>query len=185
MIIDDKEINKTRNYILVECDVKLSKRCKNIYETRKDSVMHVINKHKKIICRNCSSIYANLHEYPLFKNPEELSPYECYFLGWILSDGHLSRQTNLISLSVKKEDSYILKTINNAFNDIFYFKEDDERGSSYIRLHDFIIKERIKNIIGLTQDELKTFNAKIPNTSYQNLLIRGIFEGDGYIYQRE
>lgn len=181
MIIEDKEVNKTTNYILVECDVKLSKKCKNIYKTRKNSAMRVINKNQKIICRNCSSIHAKLHDYPIFKNTEDLSPHECYLLGWIISDGHLSRQTNLISLSVKREDSYILKAINKSFNEIFYFREEDGRGDSYIRLHDLIIKERIKNIIGLEKNELKTFHVKIPNTPYQHLLIRGIFEGDGYI----
>lgn len=111
------------------------------------------------------------------------SEYKAYFLGLIITDGCIykknSRQ-NLVSLTIKEEDKYILETFKKCIKSNKYITSDRRGCYSINILSNKMVKDLEKYGIG----ENKSLNTVFPRNIDKELyphLIRGIIDGDGSI----
>lgn len=175
---------------IVECDFKISDKCKKSYSMSnraKDKTL--LNNDNKIICLYCSRQLKHSGrnnpnvKYTNMKDNffEEINTDEkAYILGWIASDGNISK--NSICIQIHERDAEILLKIKN------------------IVCKDLELQPRAKNQVALTfnshqmvEDVCKWLDishgkkshvVKFPNFESEELswgFIRGFFDGDGHI----
>jgi len=99
-----------------------------------------------------------------------------YLMGWIASDGNISKNLHVTKLALKDE------IIIDKFHNFFKFSKKVEAGRSSI-LHQlfFCSKEFSKKLVelGITPNKTKTLEVKTEILTRE--FIRGVFEGDGHI----
>lgn len=109
--------------------------------------------------------------------------FKAWLLGWIASDGHIKK--NGIVISVHKKDKDVLEQINQGFNNCFKITN---------RLYNMVsIDINSKNIMNdcIKHLNLKSYGKKSDSLTAINIddeyffhFVRGYFEGDGHIRQR-
>lgn len=109
---------------------------------------------------------------------------KAYILGWIISDGYVNDYK--LSFCIKDLDILELikcsiKSEHKIINSIYYDKRTEKKYQRYIL--QITSKKLVKslNLLGVTQN--KSFIVKLPKISMdlRRHLLRGIFDGDGYI----
>lgn len=134
---------------------------------------------------------------------------KAYFLGFIYADGNVRKAKDgsyIFQMMLKKEDSYILETLNNLLQckltvkDLknrtikyvdkkLYYRKNSNSFKNYntvseeISIH-ILNKELFEDLNNLGVHERKTFNLKFPTkeqvpNEYIRHFIRGYFDGDG------
>lgn len=112
------------------------------------------------------------------------TPNKAYILGWIISDGYVNK--NKLKFGLK--DLEILEFIKNEMNSGHkiseFFIYDDRTKKTYSQYSLQICSKKISeslNKLGIHQSKSFTVDLpKIPENLYSHL-IRGIFDGDGYV----
>lgn len=120
-----------------------------------------------------------------FKNID--TPEKAYWIGWIQSDGDVNKRGK-IRLRIKAEDEEILWKFAKCLNSNLQVKKYLSKTSygiantAELRI-DCMEMTKDLNKIGITSK--KSFTTKFinfNNTDLQNAYLRGLFDGDGWIY---
>jgi LAGLIDADG DNA endonuclease family protein len=114
------------------------------------------------------------------------TPEKAYFLGWIVSDGSISKK-NCLNIRLQQQDFKILETLKSFINYnrplkiISYKHTIHKTWKDQVDLSIYN-KEMCNDLRKLGYNNKKSYNAKFPTFLCKYLLphfIRGIFEGDG------
>jgi hypothetical protein len=117
------------------------------------------------------------------------SEYKAYFLGYIVADGSLLKNSNKIQFTINSQDDYILeffKNIINSSNIVRRYEIYDKRTNKTYNSSVFgITSKKMRDDLsdkGINSD--KTTNFIWPKNIPDNLIhhfLRGMFDGDGHI----
>lgn len=117
------------------------------------------------------------------------SEHKAYFLGFLLSDGNISKTTNRICFTINSQDSYILEEFKKSVgssNQVRHYKVFDNRTNKYYNSTIFQISSaKIKKdleSLGINYNKTQGFNVdlNIPENLFNHFL-RGVFDGDGHV----
>ena len=114
------------------------------------------------------------------------SPEKAYFLGWIASDGCLSKGSVTFCLNEKDEDVlFLLRSLIKSDKPIQKYKK---AGYTSLYSHFSIRNKKIFNDLlqhGVHPQKTKTvfIPSQVINSSLFKYYLRGFFEGDGCIYE--
>lgn len=116
------------------------------------------------------------------------SEYKAYFLGFLVADGSISKETNRVSFMINSEDSYILQKLKEdikSSNMVRNYKIFDKRtqktnNSSVFQFSSKQIKNDLFNL-GVSSFKTQTFNFPNIDKEYFSHFLRGLMDGDGYI----
>lgn len=170
----------------VECDIKLSDKCKNRYYLKYQDYYKMFNKRQLVCCKPCSNILDNSNggqrKYSLdngFLNNID-SENKAYLLGWIASDGYISPKNRVIIRIHKKDIDiiYKLKEIMNYDIPINHYKNIV---TLYINSKAFTDNCcRHLNLLVGKKASVVTF-PELLNENLKWSFLRGYFDGDGGI----
>ena len=172
----------------VSCDFCVSEKCRNTYQMAFKDANLTMNKNAgKIICIHCS----HRIKYSGRKNPntkyifddlffgEINSEEKAYFLGWIASDGSLTKSG--VTINIHKRDRLILEKLRDSICE-----------KLPIRLHDDMVSLTINSRqisidccgwLGIPPGK-KSHTVKFPELSHELIrhFARGYFDGDGSVH---
>lgn len=103
-----------------------------------------------------------------------------YFLGWMLSDGYISK--NSLSLKLKSNDGYIIREVFDKFSKGFKLSTDKNSCSISISSSK-LIHDLIKNGCVYNKTNIGFTLPDIPDDLFRHF-VRGYFDGDGSISKR-
>lgn len=113
------------------------------------------------------------------------SEIKAYTLGLLMSDGNVSKKGNTISITLTKDDSYILEIINNKLLDnkgnLCLSHKEDKKPRIVLQFNGKKIKKDLAkyNVIPDKTNILTSItNDDIPKELFHHY-IRGLFDGDG------
>ncbi len=102
-----------------------------------------------------------------------------YFLGWLFSDGNVSKEKRNFSLHINSKDLHILEVFKG------YLKSNHpiniRNNSVMLRIHSKIMCEKLVELGCIPQKSLSVNFPEIPNR-YLSHFVRGVFDGDGSIH---
>ncbi len=105
---------------------------------------------------------------------------KAYFLGWMLSDGTISKTS--LSLKLKSSDEYIIKEVFNKFSN--GYKISTDKTSKCIKITSKTLIEDLNKLGCIENKTMLGFNLpNLPNDLFRHF-IRGYFDGDGSISKR-
>lgn len=109
---------------------------------------------------------------------------KAYFLGLLMADGYIATTERFVTIALKNEDAYILEKLKKEVNSEAPLGNKKKCTQKVLTLCSKKMVNDLKNL-GLTRN--KTFTLKFPNikTEYIRHFIRGYFDGDGYIGERQ
>ncbi len=145
---------------------------------------------------NCTheKIMATLQEYQIApisacirENPAFLehyfenidTPAKAYWLGWIITDGAVMQKSHAISMTLRQEDEDVLYALQDDLKLSGHIRPFQEKYTSFHVSSKIMCQDLAK--YGIVQN--KTSTVRFPDLQ-ENLvphLIRGAFEGDGWI----
>jgi len=141
--------------------------------------------------RTFSSIYHKAHKLRLRRlvKPLKYSVNEiffnkwslemAYFLGWLYSDGNVSKEFRNFSLHIGLKDSYILEIFKKYLRSNHPIKI--YKNSATLTIYSRIMCEKLKNLGCTPKKSLHLEFPKVPR-DYLRHFIRGFFDGDGSIH---
>jgi hypothetical protein len=112
------------------------------------------------------------------------TPDKAYILGWIISDGYVNKYKLTFcikDLEILEKIKSIMKSDHKITNSTYYDKRTDKHYQRYFL--QITSKKIVNSLNNLGIYQSKSFTVDLPNIPehlYQHL-IRGIFDGDGYI----
>lgn len=126
-----------------------------------------------------------------FKNPEQWTEKQAYFLGWILSDGHINKKNNCISIKLQAKDKPILEKLKELVEysgPILNIKRNtcNLPGVNFQHRAALSINCRTmkEDLVRLGFDHKKGVNMTFPKFLRKDLIphfLRAYIEGDGCI----
>lgn len=190
MIIAPKEKYLVEEMVLIECDFKVSTKCKNQYykmyksiltcrrnNNGKDRCCYCFNSSTKSGINNFNFKYTKNENF--FENID--SELKAYLLGWIAGDGHIRKDG--FTISVHFIDGEILNLFRGALNinkTVKFCKRDNTLTLNVSSVK--IVKDLLKNL-QLNQCGKKFDKINLPKLSkeLQWAFIRGLFDSDGCV----
>jgi len=184
---------KSHRKIIVECDIKLSEKCKNIYKSDyRTGMICRENNNGKDICLNCSRQLKHSGrnnpncKYLLDDNffNEIDSEGKAYLLGWIASYGAINKNGE-IAIEIHNKDTKIFNSFNKILGINFAAKLHKSRPMKTFRFcSGKIVKDICKHLE--IPPGAKSFTVQFPKSIYYNnflgwAFIRGVFDGDGSV----
>lgn len=184
----------SHNIVDVECDFKISKKCKNKYKLQyRKALEWAKNNNGRILCKYCSAAIkqsgranTNCKYKSLDDNFFEVVDTElkAYLLGWIASDGHIAKKTSAIIINIHKRDGVVLEQIKNSFCKELKIKYNKKRGMASLTINSKKIHEDVCKLLGIDGGGKKSDIVKFPSLYSDELrwaFLRGYFDGDGHV----
>lgn len=106
---------------------------------------------------------------------------KAYFLGLLISDGYISNNTNEISITLRNEDSYILEIFSQKIKNQNPLYKNPYRNESTIHFKSKRLKDQLSYFGVVNCKSLITYLPILIPESNMNHLLRGIFDGNGWI----
>lgn len=164
----------------------------NILEqTPKKQVLKLLKIDSRTFNRECQ---ASGIEYPNFKDKRRIvkhNPFQDitnsnvqYWLGWLATDGYISHSENRITLSLSIKDVDVIKKFRDFISPNLTIHHSIHHDKFEMVFVSFRNKEIVNFLSTLGFNNNKTFEF-VPNFEITWDYIRGVFEGDGYIRERE
>lgn len=176
----------------VVCDFQSSEKCKKQW---KQQWKHVVRFRKpndgKDICLFCSrktkftgrgnpnTRYKNVND-SMFKTVD--SEEKAYLLGWIASDGHLSKNESSIVISIHEKDRNTLERLRNIVDPQLPISECKE-GMVGLTINSKEMSQDICTLLKITHGK-KSDTVQFPDLNSEDLkwaFLRGFFDGDGNV----
>lgn len=129
-----------------------------------------------------NKIYININlKRDYFRN---INSYDkAYFLGFMISDGNVAKESNNIALSLQYSDSYILEIFRQkTLNENPLYISNRNEATFHCKSSD--MKLDLSKYGVVPNKSLYTFLPVLNDESLMNHLIRGIFDGNGWITVR-
>lgn len=164
----------------------------NILEqTPKKQVLKLLKIDSRTFNRECQ---ASGIEYPNFKDKRRIvkhNPFQDitnsnvqYWLGWLATDGYISHSENRITLSLSIRDIDVIEKFRDFISPNLTIHHSIHHDEFEMVFVSFRNKEIVDFLSTLGFNNNKTFEF-VPNFEITWDYIRGVFEGDGYIRERE
>lgn len=165
------EHNIVNSYLNGESKLSLSKE----YGINWREIQNILNKYD---IKNISKAKRNNPD--LIENYFEKidSPEKAYWIGWILTDGGVTKKHDL-EISILKQDKYILESFQNDLK--LLNNHVKNHGENYSRFS-FSCKKICEDLKQYGIVPNKTMKLKFPKnipSQYYSHLLRGMFDGDG------
>ena len=189
--INNRPYKSTRdNITLVACEFQIVSRCKKNYSMSERAKLNAQKRNNgKVICMYCSrhlksmgranpnTKYKNMND-NYFKKID--SNFKAYLLGWIGSDGHISKSGTV--LQIHEKDKEILVKLRDGFCKdlpIHYYKEKEQVA---LIISSKTISDDLCELFSINPGK-KSAPIQFPNIEEQYYLpfIRGYFDGDGCV----
>ena len=105
-----------------------------------------------------------------------------YILGFILTDGNISRN----SIAIAQKDADILEDIRDVMGATYPIKKRSNNGDSYLYTLTINRKSMVEDLENLGISENKSLTVEMPNVpeEYMPDFIRGVIDGDGWVQDR-
>jgi len=188
-----RENKSTReNRVNISCDFKISPKCKDTWEvSERFKERTFLRNNGKYLCLYCSRAlkssgrnnpntkYFNMDD-NFFSNID--TEHKAYFLGWIASDGHVSK-TNTIVIKIHLKDKEILTQLKNSLDPDLPVKINLIRKEASLSLHSQQMVSdvcRLLSIVPGKKSHVVEFPEFIPEELKRHF-IRGYFDGDGCV----
>lgn len=176
------------------CQYKKSEKCMNIVNIGYYSAITNIKKNEKFMCSMCAN---DLHhsgnnnpncryhfDHSMFKN---VTPQGAYLLGFIASDGTISKNTWSITIAIHQDDLVCLKMLRDIVCHDIPIKEINKK-STYGHLYGFTINSKEMCLDACRWFQVnrgkKSFGIRLPDFNSADLtwhFLRGYLDGDGSI----
>lgn len=164
----------------------------NILEqTPKKQVLKLLKIDSRTFNRECQ---ASSIEYPNFKDKRRIvkhNPFQDitnsnvqYWLGWLATDGYISHSENRITLSLSIKDIDVIEKFRDFISPNLTIHHSIHHKEFEMVFVSFRNKEIVDFLSTLGFNNNKTFEF-VPNFEITWDYIRGVFEGDGYIREKE
>lgn len=178
--------------VYVECEFQVSDKCKKSWQAEYRQVCRTMERNNgKVICLYCSRTIKytgrnnpNCQCKKLNDNILDVidSEEKAYLLGWIASDGHVSKN-NCINIAVNEKDAYILDVLNDIVSGGELPISDKETNMKQLSICSKTMQERACALLHIQAGD-KSQIVDFPNLDTDDLrwaFIRGLFDGDGGI----
>lgn len=176
----------SHNIVTVSCDIKKAYKCRDKYDMAyKDAVRYMNKNNGKNICQACAQIGKengnSKYDVPdlFFQNID--SEEKAYLLGWIISDGCISKRGFTIAIT----DKNILEILRDIIcTDLpIKIKHGINKNPLYsLTVNSQQISQDLCKLLKINPGpKSKTVNFPDIKECYQRACIRGIFDGDGTI----
>lgn len=194
MIISTDTVFYKHHKVLVECDFKVSPKCRGQYlKLYKNVLKGRSNNDGKDRCQYCFNSLTKTGENNFnFKYPKDEKFFEiidselkAYLLGWIAGDGSIKKDT--ITLEIHKDDVAVLELFKNYIcpTSQFFHHSDPVRGANTIcwKIHSVKMINDVLYWLGLEKTGKKSDKIKMPqiSTNLQWVFLRGLFDSDGSV----
>lgn len=153
------------------------------YNVCTETIMTVLRKNELTIRNNSERMkrYSCNDNYFLEIN----TPEKAYFYGWMLSDGYVGN--NVIKLQLQEGDKKILEKFKQALfytGPISHKKKatENRQNSSLLQIYSKNLAENLAKHGCIQRKSHKTYFPSISTDLYSHF-IRGLFEGDGCVYE--
>lgn len=164
----------------------------NILEqTPKKQILKLLKIDSRTFNRECQ---VSGIEYPNFKDKRRIvkhnpfqditNPNVQYWLGWLATDGYISHSENRITLSLSIKDIDVIEKFRDFISPNLTIHHSMHHKEFEMVFVSFRNKEIVDFLSTLGFNNNKTFEF-VPNFEITWDYIRGVFEGDGYIRERE
>ena len=164
----------------------------NILEqTPKKQVLKLLKIDSRTFNRECQA--SNI-KYPNFKDKRRIvkhNPFQDitnsnvqYWLGWLATDGYISHSENRITLSLSIKDIDVIEKFRDFISPNLTIHHSIHHKEFEMVFVSFRNKEIVDFLSTLGFNNNKTFEF-VPNFEITWDYIRGVFEGDGYIREKE
>lgn len=148
-----------------------------------NSIYNILRKHTDVRSRAGNKNPNLKHNY--FETID--SEAKAYFLGFIMADGSITvrdKSQPCLAIEIKEYDSYLLELFKNEIetdNSI----EDTRKDCKRIRIHSKQIANDLANYNVIPNKSHATNPAIILPEPYMAHYIRGLMDGDGWVYKRQ
>ena len=176
---------------MIECDFKISLKCKGTYLKVYRNVLkgRVSGKDRCIFCFNSlTKSGVNIFNFKFIKNEEYFesinTELKAYLLGWIAGDGCIKKDG--LFLEISKKDIEILKLFKEAISpnsEFYYINGDKGKNTVCWKVHSVkIVKDLLKHL-KLNKYGKKSDKICLPDLPEDLLwiFIRGLFDSDGCV----
>lgn len=160
-------------------------------QTPKNQVLKLLKIDNRTFNRECQ--VSNI-EYPNFKDKKRIvkhnpfqditNPNVQYWLGWLATDGYVSHLENRITLSLSIKDIDVIEKFRDFISPNLTIHHSIHHKEFEMVFVSFRNKEIVDFLSTLGFNNNKTFEF-VPNFEITWDYIRGVFEGDGYIREKE
>lgn len=191
MIISDKTSFGAEEKVLIECDFKVSPKCKRqYYKIHKNILLCRANNNGKDRCCYCFNTLTKTgkdnYNFKYNKNEsffsEIDSEFKAYMLGWIAGDGHIKNDGLYFSIHYIDADILMLfKEHCQSDAPITYSKRDNTAQWNLNSVN--VVKDLLRHL-ELDGCGKKFDKIKIPSSLKEKFVwpfIRGLFDSDGHI----
>ena len=123
--------------------------------------------------------YHNLNlDVDYFSNIDSID--KAYFLGFMIADGNVNGDNNMVSLSLSNKDKYILEIFSDVTHSSnkLYSRKDKPETTFRLKNHKWVSDLSKYGVV-----PRKTFTSYLPTISDEFMphMIRGLIDGDGWI----
>ena len=160
-------------------------------QTPKKQILKLLKIDSRTFNRECQ---VSGIEYPNFKDKRRIvkhnpfqdtdNPNVQYWLGWLATDGYISHSENRITLSLSIKDIDVIEKFRDFISPNLTIHHSIHHEEFEMVFVSFRNKEIVDFSSTLGFNNNKTFEF-VPNFEITWDYIRGVFEGDGYIRERE
>ena len=157
----------------------------------KRKIIELLKTDYRTFNRECE--YSNI-KYPNFNNTRRIvkdnpfknlnDPNVQYWLGWLATDGYISHSENRITLSLSIKDIDVIEKFRDFVSPNLKIHHSIHHDKYEMVFVSFRNKEIVQFLFNLGFNNNKTFEF-IPNFKITWDYVRGVFEGDGYIREKE
>lgn len=159
-----------------------------MFDVSRGTIKYFRNKYKISPCKTRkhkikNSYLLNKH---FFKEIQD--EYQAYILGFICADGYVHKNGKTVTIAIKQSDSQILEDIKKAMEtDAKLRVKKKPDGQEDLAVLNISSRELVEDLARLGVKSNKTKEILLPiikNDLYKHF-IRGLFDGDGYIGERQ
>lgn len=160
-------------------------------QTPKKQILKLLKTDSRTFNRECQ---VSGIEYPNFRDKKRIvkhnpfknvnNPDVQYWLGWLATDGYVSHSENRVTLSLSIKDIDVIEKFRDFISPNLTIHHSMHHQKFEMVFVSFRNKEITDFLFDLGFNTNKTFNF-VPNFEITWDYIRGVFEGDGYIREKE
>lgn len=183
------DLNSTRINII--CDFQKSQSCKQSFElTYKQLKLNLKSNDGLIMCANCNNAKVSpsiirqrkyVFNEDIFANIAECK--YAYLLGWLASDGHISKNLTYLTIAINNKDLPCLERLRDIVCPSIPITYDEKCNTVKFQINSKHMAKDVCTILSITGGK-KSHTVQFPSTLSDSMLIyfiRGFFDGDGSI----